>query len=65
MLILASLVFVAFDSLWSVPLMLAVVIANWVLGLCVCRWGRIFLWGGAALDVLHTALMLQSKFAGL
>ena len=51
MLILASLVFVAFDSLWSVPLMLAVVIANWVLGLCVCRWGRIFLWGGAALDV--------------
>ena len=50
-LILASLVFVAFDSLWSVPLMLAVVIANWVLGLCVCRWGRIFLWGGAALDV--------------
>ena len=50
-LILASLVFVAFDSLWSVPLMLAVIIANWVLGLCVCKWGRIFLWGGVVLDV--------------
>ena len=50
-LILASLVFVAFDSLWSVPLLLGVVIVNWLLGQGVCRWGRKCLWGGVALDV--------------
>ena len=50
-LILASLIFVAFDSLWSVPLLAGVVIVNWLLGQGVRRWGRVCLWGVSALDV--------------
>lgn len=50
-LILASLVFVAFASPWAVPLMMGVIMVNWLLGQGVCRWGRPVLWGGVALDV--------------
>lgn len=50
-LILASLAFVAFSSLWSVPLLLGVIIVNYLLGLGVCRWGRVCLWAGVVLDL--------------
>ena len=50
-LILASLIFVAFSSLWAVPLMVGAIMVNWLLGQGVCRWGRPVLWGGVVLDV--------------
>ena len=50
-LIVASLIFVAFSSLWAVPLMVGSIMVNWLLGQGVCRWGRPFLWGGVILDV--------------
>lgn len=50
-LILASLAFVAFSSLWAVPLMVGVIMVNWLLGTGVHRRGRAFLWAGVALDV--------------
>lgn len=47
----ASLVFVAFTSPWSVPLLAGIVAVNYLLGLGIRRWGRLCLWAGVALNV--------------
>lgn len=62
LLILASLAFVGFTSLWSVPLLLGIVIVNWLLGREMARRRNLCLVLGV---VLNLALLAACRLTAL